>query len=84
LERQVFQEFDVLNDLKRDNDFLILPQGENPCLTKDVPIAPIEVQANNVHNKMIGAQSDFDRQNSRVDKIQKKWPRKMVSLILNA
>ena len=72
LERQVSQEFDVLNDLVRDNDFLISSQGENPRLTKDDPIAPIEVLANNVRNKMIGAQSDFDRQNSRVGEIQKK------------
>ena len=72
LERQVLQEFDVLNDLVRDNDFLISSQGENPRLTKDDPIAPIEVLANNVRNKMIGAQSDFDRQNSRVGEIQKK------------
>ena len=71
LERQVSQEFDVLNDLVRDNDFLISSQGENPRLTKDDPIAPIEVLANNVRNKMIGAQSDFDRQNSRVGEIQK-------------
>lgn len=72
LERQVSQEFDVLNDLVRDNDFLISSQGENPRLTKDDPIAPIEVLANNVRNKMIGAQTDFDRQNSRVGEIQKK------------
>ena len=72
LERQVSQEFDVLNDLVRDNDFLISSQGENPRLTNDDPIAPIEVLANNVRNKMIGAQSDFDRQNSRVGEIQKK------------
>ena len=71
LERQVSQEFDVLNDLVRDNDFLISSQGENPRLTKDDPIAPIEVLANNVRNTMIGAQSDFDRQNSRVGEIQK-------------
>ena len=72
LERQVSQEFDVLNDLVRDNDFLISSQGENPRLTKDDPIAPIEVLANNARNKMIGAQTDFDRQNSRVGEIQKK------------
>jgi len=71
LERQVSQEYDVLTDLVRDNDFMISRQGENPRLTKEDPIAPIEVLANNVRNKMIGAQSDFDRQNSRVGEIQK-------------
>jgi hypothetical protein len=80
LERQVSQEFDVLNDLVRHNDFLISSQGENPRLTKDDPIAPIEVLANNVRNKMIGAQSDFDRQNSRVGEIQKKVAEKNALL----
>jgi hypothetical protein len=84
LERQVSQEFDVLNDLLRDNEYLISSQGEHPRLTKEDPIAPIEVLANNVRNKMIEAQSDYDRQNSRVGDIQKKVAEKNGKSFLRA
>ena len=71
LDRQVSQEFDVLNDLLRDNEYLMSSHGERPRLTKEDPIAPIEVLANNVRNKMIEASSDFDRQRVRVEEIKK-------------
>ena len=48
LERQVTQEYDVLTDLLRENSFLISSQGENIRVTKEDPIAPVEVLHNNV------------------------------------
>ena len=77
LDRQVSQEFDVLSDLLRDNEYLMSSHGERPRLTKEDPIAPIEVLANNVRNKTIEAQSDFDRQNARVGELQKKLSEKI-------
>lgn len=80
LEKQVAQEYEVLTDLVKDNSYMISSQGENPRLTKDDPLAPAEVLANNVRNKLIGAQNDFDRQTSIVGDIQKKLSEKNALL----
>jgi hypothetical protein len=55
---------------------MISSQGENPCLTKDDPLATGEVLANNVRSKLIGTQIDFDRQTSIVGGVQNKLSEK--------
>lgn len=47
LDRQVDQEYDSLTDMIRDNSFLISSQGEDARVSKEDPIAPIEVLHNN-------------------------------------
>jgi hypothetical protein len=76
LEKRVAQLYEVLTDLVKDNSYMISSQGENPRLTKDDPLAPAEVLANNVRNKLIGAQNDFDRQTTIVGGIQNKLSEK--------
>ena len=77
LENQVNQEYDALADLVKDNCYLIGEHGENSkAPPKDDPLAPTDVLANNVRNKLIGAQNDLERQTSRVNDIQKKLSEK--------
>eukprot|EP00571_Detonula_confervacea_P010665 CAMPEP_0172307014 /NCGR_PEP_ID=MMETSP1058-20130122/7955_1 /TAXON_ID=83371 /ORGANISM="Detonula confervacea, Strain CCMP 353" /LENGTH=1404 /DNA_ID=CAMNT_0013019073 /DNA_START=130 /DNA_END=4344 /DNA_ORIENTATION=- len=80
LERQVTQEYDVLTDLLSDNSFLISSQGENIRVTKEDPIAPVEVLHNNVRSKMLDAQDEVNRFNTAVGDIQKKVSEKNALL----
>ena len=80
LEKQVSQEYDILTDLLRDNSFLISSHCGNVRVTKDDPIAPVEVLANAVRNKLIVAQNEVDRSTSSVGEIQKKVSEKKALL----
>ncbi|KAL7541621.1 hypothetical protein ACHAXR_011068 [Thalassiosira sp. AJA248-18] len=80
LEKQVTQEYDVLTDLLRENSFLISSQGEDPRVTREDPVSPIEVLHNNVRTKLLTAQEDVDRCNSAVGDIQKKVSEKQALL----
>ena len=72
LDRQVAQEYDILSDLIQDNDFILTNNGASITVTKEDPIAPVEVAHNNVRNKLMDAQSDVDRCSSAVVEVQKK------------
>jgi DNA repair protein RAD50 len=77
LENQVNQEYEALADLVKDNSYLIGEHGENSkAPPKEDVLAPTEVLANNVRNKLIVAQNDLERQTSRVNDIQKKLSEK--------
>lgn len=77
LENQVSQEYEALADLVKDNSYLIGEHGENSkAPPKEDVLAPTEVLANNVRNKLIVAQNDLERQTSRVNDIQKKLSEK--------
>lgn len=80
LERQVTQEYDVLDDLLRENSYLISSQGENVRVTKEDPIAPVEVLSNNVRSKLLDAQEVVERSNSTVGAVQKKVSEKQALL----
>lgn len=80
LERQVTQEYDVLTDLLRENSFLISSQGERISVTKEDPIAPVEVLHNNVRSKLLTAQDDVDRCTSAVGDVQKRVSEKQALL----
>ena len=54
LDRQVDQEYDSLTDMIRDNSFLISSQGEDARVSKEDPIAPIEVLHNNGEWLLVG------------------------------
>lgn len=78
LEKQVAQEYDVLTDLLKENSYLISSQGEDVRVTRDDPIAPVEVLHNNVRNKLLKAQDDVERCNSVVGDVQKKVSEKQA------
>ena len=80
LQRQATQEYDVLNDLLRENSFLITSQGEDIRVTKEDPTAPVGVVHNNVRNKLLNAQADVERCNSVVGDVQKKVSEKQALL----
>ncbi len=81
LEKQVAQEYDALVDLVKDNSYLIGAQGGNSnAPSKDNPLAPAEVLANNVRNTSIAAQNNLKRQTLRVGDIQKKQSEKKGKL----
>mmetsp|Transcript_32482 Transcript_32482/g.56581 ORF Transcript_32482/g.56581 Transcript_32482/m.56581 type:complete len:1402 (+) Transcript_32482:134-4339(+) len=80
LSRQATQEYDVLNDLLRENSFLITSQGEDIRVTKEDPTAPVGVVHNNVRNKLLNAQADVERCNSVVGDVQKKVSEKQALL----
>mmetsp|Transcript_20519 Transcript_20519/g.49341 ORF Transcript_20519/g.49341 Transcript_20519/m.49341 type:complete len:1398 (+) Transcript_20519:99-4292(+) len=80
LDRQVDQEYDATQSLIKDNSFLISSQGENINITKEDPVAPVEVLCNNVRSKLIDAQTESDRYNSAVGDIQRKVSEKKATL----
>lgn len=72
LERQVNEEYDVLNDMIRENSYLISSQGENVHVTKENFLSPVEVLHNNVRDKHKKAEDEVERASSEVGDIQKK------------
>ena len=80
LDRQVTQEYDILTESLRDNSYLISSHCDPVHVTRDDPIAPVEVLANSVRNKLIVAQRDVDRCVSSVGEIQKKVSEKKALL----
>ena len=80
LDRQVTQEYDILTESLRDNSYLISSHCDPVHVTREDPIAPVEVLANNVRNKLIVAQRDVDRCISSAGEIQKKVSEKKALL----
>eukprot|EP00581_Thalassiosira_minuscula_P014753 CAMPEP_0183721268 /NCGR_PEP_ID=MMETSP0737-20130205/13594_1 /TAXON_ID=385413 /ORGANISM="Thalassiosira miniscula, Strain CCMP1093" /LENGTH=1404 /DNA_ID=CAMNT_0025951247 /DNA_START=143 /DNA_END=4357 /DNA_ORIENTATION=+ len=80
LEKQVDQEYDVLNDLLRENSFLISSQGENVRVTKEDLVSPVEVLFNNVRSKLLKAEDDADHCTSAVGDVQRKVSEKQALL----
>ncbi len=80
LEKQVGQEYDLLTEQVRDNSYAISSQGENVNVTKEDPIAPVEVLANNIRTKLKRAQDDVEEFNGRVGNVMKKVSEKKALL----
>lgn len=80
LDKQVEQEYALLEELIRDNSFLISSHGESVNITKEDPIAPVEVLATNVRSKFLDAQTEMDRCASEVANVQKKVSEKKALL----
>ncbi len=80
LDRQVTQEYDILTESLRDNSYLISSHCDPVHVTRDDPIAPVEVLANSLRNKLIVAQRNVDRCTSSVGEIQKKVSEKKALL----
>ena len=80
LDRQVTQEHDILTESLRDNSYLTSSHCDPVHVTREDPIAPVEVLANNVRNKLIVAQRDVDRCISSAGEIQKKVSEKKALL----
>ena len=80
LEKQVGQEYDLLTEQIRDNSYNISSQGENVNVTKEDPIAPVEVLANNVRDKLKRAQDEVEEFNGRVGNVMKKVSEKKALL----
>ena len=81
MERQVNQEYDTLKELLQDNSYIIAESGESVTnVTKEDPVAPVEVLHNNVRNKKLKAEDDMDRYNKAVGVVQKKLSEKKAAL----
>lgn len=80
LEKQVQQEYDVLKEMLRDQSYAISEQGENCNVSREDPVSPVDVLANNIRSKLLNAQDDVERQSNAVNDIQKKLSEKQALL----
>ena len=81
MEKQVNQEYDNLKELLQDNSYMIAESGESVTnVTKEEPVAPVEVLHNNVRNKKLKAEEDMDRYTKAVGVVQKKLSEKKAAL----
>lgn len=77
LEGQVAQEFEVLEEKIKDNSFLLTSHGEpHVKVTKEDPVSPLDIVANNVRRKHLDAEDDVNRCNDDLAKIQMKLSEK--------
>ena len=60
---------------------MIAESGESVTnVTKEEPVAPVEVLHNNIRNKKLKAEEDMDRYNKAVGVVQKKLSEKKAAL----
>lgn len=81
LEKQVTQEYEVLEEKMKDNSFLLSSYGEQkPRITKEDPVSPLDVLANNVRRKHLDAEDDVHRCNEALSEAQMKLSEKKALL----